>query len=198
VNILYLKIAKEISMSLKSKITAFISLGLLSTALVSSAADAYRLQQGDAVQVSVWGEEKLLQEVKVLPDGSITFPLAGRVEVVGLSTPEAEVLITEKLKKYLPDPQVTVVVHSTDGNRFYVVGKVIKPGPVLITGPISALQGLSLAGGFDKFAATDQIKILRTEGKAQKAIPLNYGRLVNGQDLGDNIQLRPGDVILVP
>lgn len=185
-------------MSLKSKITAFVSLGLLSTALVSVAADAYRLQQGDAVQVSVWGEEKLLQEVKVLPDGSITFPLAGRVEVVGLSTPEAEVLITDKLKKYLPDPQVTVVVRTTDGNRFYVVGKVIKPGPVLITGPISALQGLSLAGGFDKFAATDQIKILRTDGRSQKAIPLNYGRLVNGQDLGDNIQLRPGDVILVP
>lgn len=185
-------------MNIKAKITALVSLALLATSLVSFAADAYRLQQGDAVQISVWGEEKLLQEVKVLPDGSITFPLAGRVEVVGLSTPEAEALITEKLKKYLPDPQVTVVVQSTDGNRFYVVGKVIKPGPVLIAGPISALQGLSLAGGFDKFAATDQIKILRTEGRVQKAIPLNYGRLVNGQDLSDNIQLRPGDVILVP
>lgn len=185
-------------MTLKSKMTALLSLSLLTFSLLSIAADAYRLQQGDAVQVSVWGEEKLLQEVKVLPDGSITFPLAGRVEVVGLSTPEAETLITEKLKKYLPDPQVTVVVHATDGNRFYVVGKVTKPGPVPITGPISALQGLSLAGSFDKFAATDQIKILRTEGKSQKAIPLNYGKLVNGQDLAGNIQLMSGDVILVP
>lgn len=186
------------SMSLKSKLTVFVSLSLLSTSFVLLAADAYRLQQGDAVQVSVWGEEKLLQEVKVLPDGSITFPLAGRVEVVGLSTPEAETLITEKLKKYLPDPQVTVVVRAIEGNRFYVLGKVTKPGPVPITGPISALQGLSLAGSFDKFAATDQIKILRSEGNTQKAIPLNYGKLINGQDLASNIQLMSGDVILVP
>jgi polysaccharide biosynthesis/export protein len=180
------------------KLIAFLICGMLSQASAVFAADAYRLQQGDAVQVSVWGEEKLLQEVKVLPDGSITFPLAGRVEVVGLSTPDAEAKITEKLKKYLPDPQVTVVVRSTEGNRFYVVGKVAKAGAIPITGPISALQGLSLAGVFDKFAATDEIKILRGEGDHQKVIPLNYGKLVKGQDLSGNIQLMSGDVILVP
>ncbi len=177
-------------------VLANIFMGQASIAAESN--NAYRLQQGDEIQISVWGEEKLLQSVKVLPDGSVTFPLAGRVEVVGLTTPEAEAQITAKLKKYLPDPQVTVVVNNINGNIFYVVGKVAKPGAILISGPTTVLQGISLAGILDKFAATDEIKVLRTQSGVQKAIPVNYGKLIKGQELNSNIFLMPGDVILVP
>ncbi len=160
--------------------------------------EAYKLNQGDMLQISVWGEESLQKEVKILPDGSISFPLAGRVEVANTSSTEVEKRITEKLKTYLPDPQVTVVVSNIEGNRAYIIGKVQKPGPILLTGPMTILQALSLAGGLDKFADLDSIKILRGLGKAQKVISVNYDKLIQGQSLESNILLNTGDTILVP
>jgi polysaccharide export outer membrane protein len=102
------------------------------------------------------------------------------------------------LKTYLPDPQVTVVISSTEGNRAYVIGKVLKPGPVLLTGPMTVLQALSQAGGLDKFADLNAIKVLRGAGKNQTAIPVNYNNLIKGQGLDSNILLNTGDTILVP
>jgi polysaccharide biosynthesis/export protein len=163
------------------------------------AADAtYRLNQGDALNISVWGEETLNKEVKVLPDGSITFPLAGRIEVANLTTPEVEKRVTEKLKTYLPDPQVTVVISNIEGNRAYIIGKVAKPGPILLVGPMTVMQALSLAGGLDKFADLDSIKVLRGPATKQTTIPVNYNKLIKGQNLESNIILNTGDTILVP
>jgi polysaccharide export outer membrane protein len=159
---------------------------------------SYRLRQGDLIQVSVWGEETLQKESRVLPDGSITYPLAGRVEVVGLTSTEAEKRIAEKLKAYFPDPQVSVVVTNIEGNRAHVLGKVLKPGPVLMTGPMTVLDALSIAGGLDKFADRSGIKVLRNTPQGQKAIPVHYDQLIRGERLEDNITLNPGDTILVP
>lgn len=165
---------------------------------VANAADAYKLNQGDTLQISVWGEDTLQKEVKILPDGSISFPLAGRAEVANLTTPEVEKLITEKLKTYLPDPQVTVVVSNADGNRAYVIGKVLRPGAVLLSGPITVLQALSLAGGLDKFADSDSIKVLRKGASGQSTVSVNYDSLIKGQSLESNVILNTGDTILVP
>lgn len=168
-----------------------------STALAETAA-IYKLNEGDLLQISVWGEETLQKEVRVLPDGSITFPLAGRVEVADQTAPEVEKRLTEKLKVYLPDPQVTVVVSNTEGNKAYVIGKVLKPGPVLLTGTTTVLQAISLAGGVDKFADLDTIKVLRGNGKDQSVVPVNYKKLIKGQSLDSNVLLNAGDTILVP
>ena len=111
--------------------------------------ESYTLREGDVLDVSVWGEETLKKDVKVLPDGSITFPLAGRVDVSNATTTEVEKRITEKLKTYLPDPQVTVVISGIEGNRVYVIGKVLKPGPILLMSPMTVMQALSQAGGLD-------------------------------------------------
>ena len=162
------------------------------------AADTYKLKEGDSLQISVWGEDTLQKEVKVLPDGSISFPLAGRVEVVDATTAEVEKRLTEKLKTYLPDPQVTVVVSNVEGNRVYVLGKVVKPGSVLMTGPMTALQALSLAGGMDKFADLTGIKVLRNSPKGQVVMPVDYQALIRGQNLSTNVLLKEGDTILVP
>lgn len=159
---------------------------------------SYRLRQGDLIQVSVWGEDKLQKESLVLPDGSITYPLAGRVEVVGLTSVEAEKRIAEKLKGYLPDPQVSVVIVSIEGNHAHVLGKVIKPGQVSMTGPMTVLDALSVAGGLDKFADYNNIKVLRNTPQGQKAIPIHYGQLIRGERLESNITLNPGDTVLVP
>ncbi len=159
----------------------------------------YHLNQGDVIQVSVWGEDTLQKvEAKVLPDGSITFPLAGRIEVAGLSSPDVEARIAEKLKKYIPEPHVTVIVTGVEGNTAYVLGKVIKPGPVVLSGPITVLQALSQAGGFDKFATLNKIIVIRKTPAGQKVIPIPYEKLLSGEDLDSNILLNAGDTILVP
>ncbi|OIR03153.1 polysaccharide biosynthesis/export protein [mine drainage metagenome] len=159
----------------------------------------YQLHQGDTVLVSVWGEDSLKQQVVVLPDSSITLPLAGRVEVGGLSTPEVERLIAEKLKKFLKDPVVTVVIASLDGNRAYVAGKVLKPGPLIISGPTTVLQAISIANGFDKFANESEIKVIRTKPDGrQEVLQVHYNDIISGKDMSTNIQLMAGDTIVVP
>lgn len=160
--------------------------------------DAYRLRSGDAALISVWREDALNKEVRVLPDGSITFALVGRVEVAGLSTPEVEQRIAAGLKKYFPDPIVTVVITGIEGNRTYVLGKVLKPGPVVMSAPLTVLQALSIAGGLDKFADENTIKIIRPQANGQDVLPVNYKDLISGRDMKTNFQLKAGDTIVVP
>ena len=160
---------------------------------------AYKLRHGDALTVSVWRDEALRREVRVLPDGSITFPLAGRVEVVGLTTTEAEALLAEKLKKYIPVPVVTVAITATDGNRVYVLGKVVRPGAVTLTSPeTTVLQMISQVGGLDRFADGNSIRVLRNSPQGSKVLPVRYDDLVKGNQLETNVVLMPGDTILVP
>lgn len=168
------------------------------SALAAEKETAYRLSAGDSLLISVWREDSLQKEVRVLPDGSITFPLAGRVEVSGENADEAAKRIAEKLKAYIPDPNVSVVVTGIDGNRVYVVGKVIKAGPIVMTGPTTVLQALSMSGGLDKFADEGAIKVARRKGTAEEVLPVNYKSLIAGRDMSSNFQLQAGDTLLVP
>jgi len=158
------------------------------------AASKYKIHQGDVLDISVWGDDTLAKVIRVLPDGSISFPLAGYVSVAGLSPAEVEARITKKLKKYLPDPEVTVIVQSTDGNKVYILGKVNNPGAIPLQGPMTVLQALSISGGFDRFADLDEIKILR----GQTTLEVNYSDLIRGQNLISNYPLQGNDTILVP
>ena len=158
----------------------------------------YLLSPGDVVMVSVWQEDSLRQEATVLPDGSITFPLAGRIDVAGLDVTAVEKQVAAKLEKFLPDPNVSVVVKSIAGNLVYVQGKVIKPGPVQMAGPTAVLQALSMSGGLDKFADESEIKVVRGTGASQKILPVRYKDLVSGRDMSTNIQLQAGDTLVVP
>jgi polysaccharide export outer membrane protein len=187
-------------MKMKTLLWLIISnLFLLSISIANAESpQSYRLRQGDSIQISVWGEDKLQKESLVLPDGSITYPLAGRVEVVGLTSTEAEKRIAEKLKPYIPDPQVSVVIVNITGNTAHVLGKVMKPGQVMMAGPMTVLDALSVAGGLDKFADHSGIKVLRNTPQGQKAIPVYYDQLLRGERLESNITLNPGDTIVVP
>mgnify|MGYP001065310050 CR=1 FL=1 len=159
---------------------------------------AYRLRPGDAVLISVWREEALQREVRVLPDGSLTFPLAGRVEVAGLTTVQVEAELASRLRKYLAEPIVTVVVTAIDGNQVYVIGRVNRPGPVVLNGPMTVMQALSMAGGLDTFASGNSIRIVRTSAGKEEVLPVRYDDLIKGQNLKSNVLLKPGDTILVP
>jgi len=158
---------------------------------------AYRLNPGDKISVSVWGEDKLKQDLSVLPDGTITFPLAGQIDVAGLNATEVAKKVAGNLEKFIPDPQVSVVVTATDGNRVFVEGKVLKPGFVQMAGPTSVLQALSLAGGLDKFADKGDIKVVRLNGAKQEVLPVNYKDLAAG-DMTTNYVLKAGDTLVVP
>jgi polysaccharide export outer membrane protein len=170
---------------------------LVSSAVVA-APPPYQLSPGDAIHVSVWREDALQKEVRVLPDGSVTLPLAGRIEVGGRAAPEVTTLIAAKLKDFLPDPNVTVVITSIEGNRVYVVGKVPKPGPVVMAGPLTVLQALSMAGGLDKFADESAIKVVRHKGESQEVLPIAYRDLISGRDMTTNLLLKAGDTIIAP
>jgi polysaccharide biosynthesis/export protein len=161
--------------------------------------NAYRLHEGDSIMISVWKEVALQKQVVVLPDGSITFPLIGRVKVTGLTAPEVEQLVTQKLKEYIPDPVVTAMVVGIDGNRAYVIGKVMHPGTIIINGPISVIQAISIVGGFDKFANESDIKVIR-KGDAgnMQVYPVHYRDIISGTDISTNIYLQAGDTIVVP
>ena len=160
--------------------------------------DVYLLRQGDKILISVWREETLQREVVVLPDGSVTFPLVGRVEVTGLSTPEVEQNITAKLKKYLSAPIVSVTIVGLEGHRAYVTGKVVHPGSLIINGPVTVLQAISIAGGFDKFADEGSIKLIREKPNKQEVLPVNYEAIISGKDVSTNVLLKAGDTVVVP
>jgi polysaccharide biosynthesis/export protein len=159
----------------------------------------YMLRHGDALTVSVWKEDALRMEVRVLPDGSITFPLAGRVEVAGFTTQQAEERIAGKIKTYIPEAVVTVAVTGIDGSRVYVLGKVAEPGPVTLISPsTTVLQVLSQVGGLDRFADGNAVRVLRQSVSGAEVLPVRYNDLIRGGALETNVVLQPGDTILVP
>lgn len=171
-------------------------MGIVSTAQAQTAKQAaYLLHEGDSLDISVWGDQTLSKVLRVLPDGSISFPLAGRVVVAGRSSIEVEKIIGKKLKTYLPDPVVTVVIVGTEGSKVYILGKVKNPGPIPLTAPLTVLHALSIAGGPDKFADLDDIKILRSNNKV---LLVDYSSLIQGEDLNMNYILKANDTILVP
>lgn len=177
----------------------FLWLLLMGAVAAAQAPTPYQLRHGDALTVSVWKEEALRMEVRVLPDGSITFPLAGRIEVAGLTTPQVEQRITSKIKEYIPEAVVTVAVTGIDGSRVYVLGKVAEPGLVTLMSPsTTVLQVLSQVGGVDRFADANAIRVLRQTSSGPSVLPVRYNDLMRGSSLETNVVLLPGDTILVP
>ena len=159
---------------------------------------SYKINPGDVLEISVWKEEALQREVRVLPDGIISFPLAGHINVSGKSVMEIQKILITKLSAYISDPVVNISVKSVDGNVVYVIGQVNSPGTFIMYKPMTAMQMLSLAGGLTPFAKANSIVILRGQGENAQAIEFEYGELEDGDDLDKNHMLQSGDVIVVP
>jgi polysaccharide export outer membrane protein len=187
-------------MSSTYKAVLVILLAVCAAAAVPPAAGAepYQVQPGDVLHVSVWKEDALQVEVLVRPDGGLSFPLAGEVDAAGHSVDEIRKLIEERLSKYIPGPVVTVAVKAASGNRFFVLGKVNRPGDFGLIGPIDVMQALSVAGGATAYADVNNIHVLRREGGQQIAIRFHYREVEQGRELAQNILLRSGDTVVVP
>ena len=161
-------------------------------------AEPYLLQPGDELVITVWKEKELQFKTLIRPDGGISFPLVGDIAAAGQSIPSLNDAITERLKKYIPDPVVTVVASALAGNVIYVIGKVNRPGNYPINRRVDVVQALSLAGGMNSFAAVNDIKILRRQDGELTAIPFRYADIEKGKRLGQNILLKSGDTVVVP
>jgi len=175
---------------------AGIALALISVA--SNAQEAYRLNPGDILNISVWNEEALQHDVMVLPDGTISFPLVGIIQVSNKTPGQVQEEIKQKLSRLIPDPEINLAVNAVEGNNIFILGKVNQPGRFPMTRPTDVVQALSLAGGFTTYAQTDSIQILRRSGKKQNVIKFDYTKIENGKALETNILLRSGDTIVVP
>lgn len=159
---------------------------------------SFALGPGDVLHVSVWKEEALTMNLTVRPDGRISFPLIGDVPAAGRDVEALRRDMAGRLHDFLPDAPVTVVLAELGSARVYVVGKVARPGMFLMPGETRIMQALALAGGLTPFADRTHILVLRTEDGARKAIPFDYERVSQGQDIGQDIALKPGDTVVVP
>jgi polysaccharide export outer membrane protein len=164
----------------------------------SGSATRYVIGAGDVLQVFVWKEPELTREVKVRLDGGMTLPLVGEVEAAGRTTTDLTAYLRTAYARFMSSPNVTVELRQANSARFYVLGQVLRPGEYPITGRITVVQALALAGGFKDFAKTEEIVILRQEGDAQSFLPFNYRKLSGGATWSQNIDLRPGDTVLIP
>jgi polysaccharide biosynthesis/export protein len=149
------------------------------------------------LHVSVWKEPDLTATLPVRPDGKISLPLLDDVPAAGLTPMQLADSITVKLKKFIADPRVTVVVTAMNSQRIFVTGEVVHSGAVPLLPNMTMLQALS-AAGFTQFANLKGIYLLRTENGKQVKLPFNYKDVVKGRHPEQNIQLRPGDTVVVP
>ena len=158
----------------------------------------YHVGPEDVLEISVWREDTLKKEALVRPDGGISYPLIGEVRAAGRTVSEIREEITKRLDKFIPDAVVSVTILKTGSQRVYVIGKVTKPGEFPLGRYVDVLQALSMAGGLTPFADSNNIRVMRREGDRQVVLPFEYGAVIRGQKLEENIQLRTGDVVVVP
>jgi polysaccharide export outer membrane protein len=160
--------------------------------------ELYKIGPGDFLELSVWKDESLTKQMIVPPDGVLSFPLVGDIEVNKLTVPQLRAVLTERLAEYIPDPTVNAMLLKPESMRAFVIGKVNNPGMFPITLETNVMQILAMAGGLNPFAASSKILILRQEGGQTLKIPFDYPRVEKGENLEQNVLLKRGDVVVVP
>lgn len=158
----------------------------------------YVIGSQDVLDISVWKEVELTRTVPVRPDGKISMPLLNDVQAAGLTPTQLAESITAGLKKFVTDPQVTVIVKEINSQRVYIMGEVNRAGAYPLLPGMTFLQALSSAGGFTQFANLKKIYMFRTENGKQVKYPFNYKDVVAGKRSDENIVLKAGDTIVVP
>jgi len=169
------------------------------TARANDTFGEYHVGPGDIFMVFVWQDERLNQKFTIPPDGVITFPLVGVVDTTGMTLVELQQTFKKRLERYIPDVVVAIMPLEIHSSKVFVVGKVKFSGAYPIDVRSDVLQAIAMAGGLTPFAKKDGILVLRRgeNGKLQK-FHVNYERIEKGENLEDDIILKPGDVVVVP
>lgn len=161
--------------------------------------ESYVIGPGDVIGVNVWKEPDISKAVPVRSDGKISLPLAGELQASGTTPKELERAIIEKLKSYISDPEVTVIVQEIRSQKFNILGQVVKPGEYLLTDATTILDAIAIAGGFRDFAKQKSIYVLRSSANGtQQRLPFNYKQVIKGNREAQNIKLEPHDTVVVP
>jgi polysaccharide export outer membrane protein len=157
----------------------------------------YVIGADDTLHITVWKEPDMSVTVPVRPDGKISIPLLDDVQAAGMTPMQLGVSVRDRLKKYIADPRVTVVVTAMNSQRIYVLGEVTHTGAMPLLPHMTVLQALSSAG-FTQFANLKAIYLLRVQDGKQTKIPFNYKNAIKGRGDEPNIMLKPGDTLVVP
>jgi len=160
--------------------------------------DSFVIGNDDVLAINVWKEPDISRSIPVRSDGKISLPLVGEVQAAGLTPLKLEKDIAGKLKNYIDEPEVTVMVQQVNSQKFNILGQVVRPGSYVIANSPTVLDAIALAGGFRDFAKQKSIYVLRQGAGGDSRIPFNYKDVSQGKNMAQNIKLQPGDTIIVP
>jgi polysaccharide export outer membrane protein len=165
---------------------------------IAADSDRYIIGSEDILYIHVWKEEQFSRTIPVRIDGKITLPLMDEIQATGLTPLQLKESLTQKLKEFVENPMVTVIVMEANSFQVYISGEIRKPGAYRLKTETSLLQFIPLAGGFTEWANQKKILIIRKEDGKEKRITVNYKKIVKGEDPKSNIVLKAGDTIIVP
>ena len=158
----------------------------------------YVLGPDDLIGVLFWREPEMSGDVGVRPDGMISLPLVGDIKAAGLAPDELKKEIEKASAKFITDPSVTILVKQINSRKVFITGEVTNPGSYPIANPRTVMQLIALAGGLKEYADSKHITVMRTENGRQRIYKFNYKDVAKGKALAQNIQLQPGDTVVVP
>jgi polysaccharide export outer membrane protein len=159
----------------------------------------YVIGENDVLEIDVWKEKEISRTIPVRPDGKISLPLVGEIQASGMTPMQLQDDLTKRLKAYIENPEVTVIVSDPRSHQFNVVGEVNRPGSYQLSQAMTVLDAIAQSGGFKDFAKETKIYVLRPmPGGIRVRIPFNYKNVIKGRDLQENVALKPGDTIVVP
>ena len=158
----------------------------------------YVIGPDDLLSIVYWKDKDMSSDAQVRPDGKIALPLVNEVTAAGLTPEELRLKITEESKKFMEDANITVVVRQINSRKVFITGEVNKPGPYPLTVPTSVVQLIAMAGGLREYANSKKIVIMRTESGRPVSLPFNYPAVTSGKNLKQNVDLKPGDTVVVP
>lgn len=172
--------------------------GALHTSAPPVVSSDYRIGVSDVIAINVWKDSDLSSTVPVRPDGKISLPLIGDVDAAGKTTGELHDSVVARLKPYVPDPDVTVIVEQINSQKYFVMGQVAHPGSYPLTVPTTVVEALAAAGGFVDWAKTGSVMVVRRAADNQtQRIRFNYKQWLKKKSTENALQLKNGDVIVV-
>ncbi|HEX3436993.1 MAG TPA: polysaccharide biosynthesis/export family protein [Pseudacidobacterium sp.] len=158
--------------------------------------ETYKIGVGDVLHITVWQEPQLTETAVVRPDGMVSMPLVTEVDVAGLTPEAAQEMLTERLVKFVHKPRVTVTVQEIHSRTVYITGEVQRPGAYPLMDAMNVVQLVARAGGLTDFAKQKQVYVLRAGNSAR--VNVNYAKVLKGQAPQQNVELAPGDTVVVP
>lgn len=161
-------------------------------------ANKYIIGLGDILDISIWNEPDISRTVFVRLDGKISLPLIGGIQAHGQSPETLSQHLQEQFSKFITEPSVSVILKASKSKRYYILGQIKMPGEFAIEYPITVLQAIARSGGFLEWAKKSRILIVRQDDDSEKIITFNYDTLIKGENLKQNILIKPGDTIIIP